>query len=228
MRGVDLGKVGACGGGTWRDQGRGLGGRGRRDGGPWVHGLVVFGSASNRDCPHTSNGSSRPRPTWPSARGMRERSGWPNRWKRFPAASPTSTPGTRAVSPGPRCQPCAGGRELRPSLCAHRSITSTALTPPGVVARDRRCWPPSDRACCQTGCCITAGAHPYFVPLSTRARARQILGEGPLLAPEGDRCPRAGSVHGARAGQELHPDLPALPKLHQQSPHLRPSATRTP
>jgi probable F420-dependent oxidoreductase len=30
----------------------------------------------------------------------------------------------------------------------------------------------------------TAGAHPYFVPPSHTARARQILGPGPLLAPE--------------------------------------------
>lgn len=30
----------------------------------------------------------------------------------------------------------------------------------------------------------TAGAHPYFVPPSHTARAREILGAGPLLAPE--------------------------------------------
>jgi probable F420-dependent oxidoreductase len=30
----------------------------------------------------------------------------------------------------------------------------------------------------------TAGAHPYFVPPSHTARAREILGPGPLLAPE--------------------------------------------
>jgi probable F420-dependent oxidoreductase len=29
-----------------------------------------------------------------------------------------------------------------------------------------------------------AGAHPYFVPVEHTARARQILGDGPLLAPE--------------------------------------------
>jgi probable F420-dependent oxidoreductase len=29
-----------------------------------------------------------------------------------------------------------------------------------------------------------AGAHPYFVPVEHTARARQVLGEGPLLAPE--------------------------------------------
>lgn len=29
-----------------------------------------------------------------------------------------------------------------------------------------------------------AGAHPYFVPVEHTARAREILGEGPLLAPE--------------------------------------------
>jgi probable F420-dependent oxidoreductase len=30
----------------------------------------------------------------------------------------------------------------------------------------------------------SAGAHPYFVPVEHTARARSILGEGPLLAPE--------------------------------------------
>jgi probable F420-dependent oxidoreductase len=30
----------------------------------------------------------------------------------------------------------------------------------------------------------TAGAHPYFVPPEHTARAREILGEGPILAPE--------------------------------------------
>jgi probable F420-dependent oxidoreductase len=30
----------------------------------------------------------------------------------------------------------------------------------------------------------TAGAHPYFVPVEHTARARAILGPGPLLAPE--------------------------------------------
>jgi probable F420-dependent oxidoreductase len=30
----------------------------------------------------------------------------------------------------------------------------------------------------------SAGAHPYFVPVEHTARAREILGEGPLLAPE--------------------------------------------
>ncbi len=30
----------------------------------------------------------------------------------------------------------------------------------------------------------TAGAHPYFVPAEHTARAREILGRGPLLAPE--------------------------------------------
>jgi len=29
-----------------------------------------------------------------------------------------------------------------------------------------------------------AGAHPYFVPVEHTARAREILGDGPLLAPE--------------------------------------------
>jgi probable F420-dependent oxidoreductase len=30
----------------------------------------------------------------------------------------------------------------------------------------------------------TAGAHPYFVPPEHTARAREIMGKGPLLAPE--------------------------------------------
>jgi probable F420-dependent oxidoreductase len=29
-----------------------------------------------------------------------------------------------------------------------------------------------------------AGAHPYFVPVEHTVRARQVLGKGPLLAPE--------------------------------------------
>jgi probable F420-dependent oxidoreductase len=54
----------------------------------------------------------------------------------------------------------------------------------GVVARDRRVLAALGPRLLQLAADRSAGAHPYFVPVEHTARARQILGEGPLLAPE--------------------------------------------
>jgi probable F420-dependent oxidoreductase len=57
----------------------------------------------------------------------------------------------------------------------------------------------------------TAGAHPYFVPPEHTARAREIMGEGPLLAPEQavvlEKDPAAARAVG-RAHMSLYLGLP--------------------
>jgi probable F420-dependent oxidoreductase len=76
--------------------------------------------------------------------------------------------------------------------------------PPRVLAalRNRMLELARDRA---------AGAHPYFVPVEHTARARAILGEGPLLAPEVTVVvePEAGAARArARAFMERYLQLP--------------------
>jgi len=52
------------------------------------------------------------------------------------------------------------------------------------VARDRRVLAALGPRMLELARDRAAGAHPYFVPVEHTARARTILGEGPLLAPE--------------------------------------------
>jgi probable F420-dependent oxidoreductase len=57
----------------------------------------------------------------------------------------------------------------------------------------------------------TAGAHPYFVPPEHTARAREILGKGPILAPEQmvlleTDASRAREI--ARANMKIYAGLP--------------------
>jgi probable F420-dependent oxidoreductase len=70
-------------------------------------------------------------------------------------------------------KPVASMRAYLDALDEH----GTSHRPPRVLAalRRRMLELARDRA---------AGAHPYFVPVEHTARARQTLGEGPLLAPE--------------------------------------------
>jgi probable F420-dependent oxidoreductase len=53
-----------------------------------------------------------------------------------------------------------------------------------VVAKDRRVLAALRPRMLELARERAAGAHPYFVPVEHTARARQTLGEGPLLAPE--------------------------------------------
>jgi probable F420-dependent oxidoreductase len=53
-----------------------------------------------------------------------------------------------------------------------------------VVAKDRRVLAALGPRMLELARARAAGAHPYFVPVEHTARARQILGVGPLLAPE--------------------------------------------
>lgn len=53
-----------------------------------------------------------------------------------------------------------------------------------AVARDRRVLAALGPRMLELARDRAAGAHPYFVPVEHTARARTILGEGPLLAPE--------------------------------------------
>lgn len=53
-----------------------------------------------------------------------------------------------------------------------------------VVGKDRRVLAALGPRMLELARDRAAGAHPYFVPVEHTARARTILGEGPLLAPE--------------------------------------------
>jgi probable F420-dependent oxidoreductase len=53
-----------------------------------------------------------------------------------------------------------------------------------AVARDRRVLAALGPRMLELAGARAAGAHPYFVPAEHTARARQVLGDGPLLAPE--------------------------------------------
>ena len=66
-----------------------------------------------------------------------------------------------------------------------------------------------------------AGAHPYFVPVEHTARARAILGPGPLLAPEVAVVLEADPGPGTGAGARLRPHLPRPAQLHAEPAHLR-------
>ncbi len=52
------------------------------------------------------------------------------------------------------------------------------------VAPDRRVLAALGPRMLELAASRTAGAHPYFVPVEHTARARTIMGDGPLLAPE--------------------------------------------
>jgi probable F420-dependent oxidoreductase len=54
----------------------------------------------------------------------------------------------------------------------------------GTVAKERRALAALRPRMLELARDRSAGAHPYFVPVEHTARAREILGEGPLLAPE--------------------------------------------
>jgi probable F420-dependent oxidoreductase len=54
----------------------------------------------------------------------------------------------------------------------------------GVVTKDRRMLAALGPRMVELAGRRSAGAHPYFVPVEHTVRARQILGEGPILAPE--------------------------------------------
>jgi len=54
----------------------------------------------------------------------------------------------------------------------------------GVVTKQRRVLAALGPRMLELAGTRAAGAHPYFVPVEHTARARQILGKGPLLAPE--------------------------------------------
>jgi probable F420-dependent oxidoreductase len=54
----------------------------------------------------------------------------------------------------------------------------------GVVGKDQRVLAALGPRMLALAGSRSAGAHPYFVPVEHTARAREILGAGPLLAPE--------------------------------------------
>jgi len=59
-----------------------------------------------------------------------------------------------------------------------------ALDGAGVVTKDRRVLAALGPRMLELAGERAAGAHPYFVPVEHTARARAILGPGPILAPE--------------------------------------------
>jgi len=54
----------------------------------------------------------------------------------------------------------------------------------GVVSKERRILAALGPRMLKLAAERAAGAHPYFVPVEHTARAREILGDGPILAPE--------------------------------------------
>jgi len=56
--------------------------------------------------------------------------------------------------------------------------------PVAAVAPDRRVLAALGPRMLELSAERAAGAHPYFVPVEHTARARRLLGQGPLLAPE--------------------------------------------
>jgi probable F420-dependent oxidoreductase len=67
---------------------------------------------------------------------------------------------------------------------AHMVSYLHALDATGVVTKDRRMLAALGPRMLAVAAARSAGAHPYFVPVEHTARARGILGDGPLLAPE--------------------------------------------
>ena len=67
----------------------------------------------------------------------------------------------------------------------------------------------------------TAGAHPYFVPVEHTAFARDILGPGPLLAPEVAVVLETDPVRGPGPGPRLRQHVPRPAQLHAEPAHFR-------
>jgi probable F420-dependent oxidoreductase len=67
---------------------------------------------------------------------------------------------------------------------AHVVSYLDGLDPAGVVTKERRILAALGPRMLELAAHRAVGAHPYFVPVEHTARARQILGDGPLLAPE--------------------------------------------
>ena len=63
----------------------------------------------------------------------------------------------------------------------------------------------------------SAGAHPYFVPVEHTARAREILGPGPLLAPEVAVVLEADPAKARALARTLRQHLPACPTTRRTS-----------
>ena len=71
----------------------------------------------------------------------------------------------------------------------------------------------------------TAGAHPYFVPPAHTARAREILGPAPVLAPEQVGCWRPTQPARARSGAGTWPSTCSSPTI--EIDHLSERARET-
>jgi probable F420-dependent oxidoreductase len=67
---------------------------------------------------------------------------------------------------------------------AHVVSYLDGLDEAGTVAKERRALAALRPRMLELARDRSAGAHPYFVPVEHTARAREILGQGPLLAPE--------------------------------------------
>ena len=72
-----------------------------------------------------------------------------------------------------------------------------------------------------------AGAHPYFVPVEHTARARDILGPGPLLAPEVAVVLETDPARARELARALRQHLPRPAQLHGEPAHASASATTT-
>ena len=111
---------------------------------------------------------------------------WAGRPKTSDRRWPSSTNGSQdaSCSASERSHSVDRGR-LRPSVLPHGRLPRRArMRSNPTVPPDRRVLAALGPRMLELAATRSAGAHPYFVPVEHTARARAIIGDGPLLAPE--------------------------------------------
>ena len=142
-----------------------------------------------------------------------------------PPRSPRPTTGSPPRTPAGSCSASASATPRRRASTAARttrsSTTSTSSTPRACPSRTGRS-PRSGRRCWRSPRSAPPGAHPYLTTPEHTRLAREILGDGPLLAPEQKVVRRHRPRGRPRAGPPgRRPALPAPAQLH-----VEPAAAR--
>ena len=109
-----------------------------------------------------------------------------NVWKDDAATVGASYHRITARHPAASCSASASGIPKPPRNTSSRTPSSSATSTSSTTSRSRPgagCWRPSARVL-RLSAERAAGAHPYLVTPEHTRQARQILGDGPLLAPE--------------------------------------------
>ena len=176
--------------------------------------------ASTPGCRHTSSACSPPRVTsrWPAASSASGR-GRPRTWGRPWPTSRLSFPGRFLLGIGTSHGPVVADYARPYSKMVAYLDALDALTTP--VPPARRVLAALGPRMLELAAARTAGAHPYFVPVEHTARARDILGPGPLLAPEVAVVLETDPVRAQGAGPPLRRHVPRPAQLHAEPAHLR-------